>query len=266
MRQLNYFTVYSYRKLHKMSKFAVITGSSGGIGRALVKTYLSDGFFIIGLDKCASVLKLDSFSEINTDLREFAKNENYREKILNQIKNSLPQKLDKFVLINNAAEQILKTVSDIDWQDWENSLAVNTVAPFFLVQGLMEQLIATHGHVINISSIHSKLTKVQFSCYSASKSALEALTRSLALELSPKGISVNAIAPAAISTEMLKDGFRDASHKLKELERYHPSRSIGSPEQLASFVKSVVDQEGGFLTGAVLDFNGGIAGSLHDPG
>ena len=249
-----------------MSKIAVITGSSGGIGSALVQLYLQDDYVVIGLDRCPSRnAELDNFIELNPNLREFAKKESYRKKILNQIKSLLPEKFEKFVLINNAAEQIIKTVADIDWQDWENSLAVNTVAPFFLTQGLLEILIASRGHVINISSIHSKLTKAQFSCYAASKSALESLTRSLAIELSPKGVSVNAISPAAISTEMLKHGFVNAPHKLKELESYHPSGIIGSPDQLSKFIKSVTDQEVGFLTGAILDFNGGIGGRLFDP-
>lgn len=249
-----------------MSKFAVITGSSGGIGSALVQLYLQDDYVVIGLDRCSSGnIEVKNYTELNPNLREFAKNESYRHKILNQIKSMLPEKCEKFVLINNAAEQILKAVDDVNWKDWESSLAVNTVAPFFLTQGLSEILIASRGHVINISSIHSKLTKVNFSCYAASKSALESVTRSLAMELSPKGVSVNAIAPAAISTEMLKDGFANAPTKLKELESCHPSGKIGSPEQLAIFVKSVAEQRGGFLTGSVLEFTGGIAGKLHDP-
>lgn len=248
-----------------MSKFAVITGSSGGIGSALVYAFLSDNYSVVGIDTTDSGRNSVGFVEINADLFEFTKNENYREQILNQIKNHLPERLDDFVLINNAAVQILNPVSKLNWSDWNKTLTVNTMAPFFLVQGFMEQLKNTHGHVINISSIHSRLTKANFSCYASSKAALEALTRSLALELSAKGVSVNAIAPAAIATQMLKDGFAESPEKLKELESYHPSGMIGSPEQLAIFVKSVAEQRGGFLTGSVLEFNGGIAGKLHDP-
>ena len=249
-----------------MNKVAVITGSSGGIGRALVDAYLIDNYYVVGMDTISSGLTSDQFLEIITDLSMFAKSESYRDNSLDEIKNFLPKKFDTFVLINNAAVQILNPISDINWKDWENTLSVNTVAPFFLVQGLMESLIASQGHVINISSIHSKLTKEYFSCYAASKAALEALTRSLALELSPKGVSVNAVAPAAISTEILKDGFLDTPHRLQELQSYHPSGSIGSPEQLANFVKSISDHKSGFLTGSVLEFNGGIGGKLHDPG
>jgi NAD(P)-dependent dehydrogenase (short-subunit alcohol dehydrogenase family) len=248
-----------------MSKFAVITGSSGGIGSALVDAFLSDNYSVVGIDATDSGRNSVGFLEINADLFEFTKNENYREQILNQIKNYLPERLDDFVLINNAALQILNPVSKLNLSDWDKTLTVNTIAPFFLIQGFLEQLTKTHGHVINISSIHSKLTKANFSCYATSKAALEALTRSLAIELSVKGVSVNAIAPAAIATQMLKDGFAESPEKLKELESYHPSGSIGTPAELAVFVKSITDQRGGFLTGSVLEFNGGIAGRLHDP-
>jgi len=248
-----------------MSKYIVITGSSGGIGCALVDIFLSDNYFVIGIDRQSSGRDSNSFLEIEADLYKFSKNKTFRKEILNKIKNLLPENLEDFILINNAAVQILNPIPDLDWKDWDKTLTVNTVAPFFLVQGFSKQLIKTHGHVINISSIHSKQTKANFSCYAASKAALESLTRSLALELSEKGISINAIAPAAIATKMLKDGFVEEPQKFQELKSYHPAGKIGSPEQLATFVKSVTEQRGGFLTGAVLEFSGGIASKLHDP-
>lgn len=248
-----------------MSRFAMITGSSGGIGSALVDVFLNDNYSVIGIDNFESKRNSKGFIEINSDLCEFAKNEDYRERVLNLITNHLPARVDDFVLINNAAVQILNPVSKLNWSDWDTTLTVNVAAPLFLAQAFLAQLKKTNGHIINISSIHSKLTKENFSCYSASKAALEALTRSLALELSVTGVSVNAIAPAAIATQMLKDGFAEIPEKLKELESYHPTGTISSPEQLAIFVKSVADQRGGFLTGSVLDYSGGIAGKLHDP-
>jgi NAD(P)-dependent dehydrogenase (short-subunit alcohol dehydrogenase family) len=249
-----------------MSKVVLITGSSGGIGSALVRTYLDDGYFVIGLDRHPSTLpKTEFYSELTVNLLIFSKDRPYRDKIIKQIKENFPKIIKKLVVINNAAEQIIKSVPEIEWQDWETSIAVNAVAPFFLVQGFVGELKQANGHVINISSIHAKLTKPKFTCYAASKSAIEAITRSLALELSPLGISVNAIAPAAIATEMLKDGFKDMLARLRELESFHPSQSIGTPEEIASFIKAITDHDGKFLTGSVLELNGGIAGKLSDP-
>lgn len=249
-----------------MSKVAIITGSDGGVGRALVKTYLSDDYLVIGLDRVYSQSNAETgLRNIQTDLLLFSKNSNYRRDILSELRSVLPEMTAKLVLINNAAEQVIKPLADIEWIDWEASLAVNTVAPFFLVQGLVDELKASSGHVVNVSSIHGKLTKSNFTCYAASKAALSKLTESLALELSQLGISINAVAPAAISTEMLNAGFDKNPEKLQVLKDYHPSKSIGSPEQLAKFIKSISEQEGGFLTGSVVDFSGGISGRLHDP-
>ena len=249
-----------------MTQVAIVTGSRGGIGRALVKTYLDDGYFVIGLDKEvreSSVSK--NFFELHVNLGSFSKDLAYRESTLDKVKEGFPVEFSKLVLINNAATQILKPVKEIEWQDWEESFTVNAIAPFFLAQGFLSLLEKSDGHVINVSSIHAKLTKPQFACYAASKTALEAVTRSLAIELSPLGISVNAVAPAAISTEMLKASFNGEEQRLRELENYHPSKSIGTPEQLAGFIKAMTDQRSTFLTGAILEFNGGIASRLHDP-
>lgn len=265
MRLLDYFMQCS-KKVLGMNKIAVITGSSGGVGSALVQTYLDDGYFVIGLDRTPCEYPVNEhYQKIAVNLLQFSKDISYRDDVIEKIKEHLPNHPKKFVVINNAAEQILKSLPELEWEDWDNSLSVNTVAPFFLVQGLLKELKLSRGSVINISSIHAKLTKPRFTCYAASKAALEALTRSLALELSPLGISVNAVSPAAISTEMLMAGFKDAPDKLKELKDYHPSKCIGTPEDVSLFVKAITDQEGGFMTGAVVDFNGGLAGRLHDP-
>ena len=247
-------------------KVVIITGTSGGIGGALVKTYSQDEYLVIGLDKKSSNKNHgDNYVEINTDLFTFSRDHGYREHIIKKVKEFLPENIEKFVIINNAAEQILKPVLEISSEDWEKSLAVNTIAPFFLAQSFTRYLALSEGHIINVTSIHSKLTKCQFVCYAASKAALESITRSLAIELSPNKISVNAVAPAAIATGMLKEGFSGRPEKLRELENYHPSKSIGTPIQVSRFIKSITDQEGGFLTGSVLDYNGGIGGRLHDP-
>lgn len=249
-----------------MIKVAIITGSSGGIGRALVKTYIDDDYLVIGLDKSPSeTTSSKNYVELSVDLLSFAKDKDYRSIVIEEIRRHLSESINDFVIVNNAAVQILKPVADVTWEDWEQSLGVNTLAPFFLIQSLSETLAINRGHVVNVTSIHAKLTKPTFICYATSKIALEGLTRSLSLELSSLGISVNAVAPAAISTDMLKASFSDAPEKLRELKGCHPSESIGTPDDLASFIKSITEHKNGFLTGTVLEFNGGIGARLHDP-
>jgi NAD(P)-dependent dehydrogenase (short-subunit alcohol dehydrogenase family) len=243
-----------------MSKVVVITGSNGGIGKALVKAYLDDNYFVIGLDRIYSKPNLEfmeakNLTMLEVDLLLFSRDAKYRASVLDKIRSNLPDAMVRLALINNAATQ----------DDWEQSLAVNSVAPHFLAQGLIKELSEHRGHIVNISSIHAKLTKSEFTCYAASKAALESITRSLAIELSPLGVSVNAVAPAAIATDMLRAGFSDSPKKLKKLEACHPSNSIGQPEDSAQFIKTITEHGSGFLTGSVLEFNGGISGRLNDP-
>ena len=161
-----------------MSNVVLITGSSGGIGSALVKVYSDSGFFVIGLDKIQNYNTDLNYRYINIDLLNFAKDEDYRTVKVEEIVNIFPTTIGDFVLINNAAEQIIKPLSEVSWNDWEMSLAVNTMTPFFFTQSFKKYLSASNGHVINITSIHAKLTKPYFTCYATSKAALEAVTRS----------------------------------------------------------------------------------------
>jgi len=248
-----------------MNNVVIITGSSGGIGKALVQTYQEDNFFVIGIDKVQSNNSALNFFGIETDLDDFVKDIKSRESLIAQIREMLPKDINEFILINNAAVQILKPIEQIDYIHMNESITINSLAPFFMAQSLQKELSEHMGHIINISSIHSNQTKSSFACYAMSKAALESITRSLAIEMSPHGVSVNAIAPAAILTDMLKDGFNNNNKKINELESYHPSNKIGSPEELALFIKSISQHKGRFLTGSIIDFNGGIASKLNDP-
>jgi len=231
-----------------------------------VNTYYDDNFYVVGLDnKTSGNNNLKNFIEIDCDLTKFAKEKIYRNQISSLIKDSIPKDLKEFNIVNNAADQILKPVTKLEWEDWEKSLAVNSIAPFFVIKELLDILNSTNSHIINISSIHGKLTKSNFAAYAASKAALESITRSLAIELSPNGISVNCVAPAAIMTDMLKLSFNGNKRKLKDLENRHPAKKIASPSELAIFIKSLTDSKGKFLTGSVINFSGGISNLLNDP-
>jgi NAD(P)-dependent dehydrogenase (short-subunit alcohol dehydrogenase family) len=141
---------------------------------------------------------------------------------------------------------------------------VNLSAPFFLIQAFLPRLAASNGSVINVASVHAKLTKPGFIAYATSKAALVGLTRAMAVEIGSR-VRVNAIAPAAIATPMLGAGFADAPHKLELLRAFHPVGAIGLPSQVADLAVYLTSNSSRFINGSVVEVDGGIGARLHDP-
>lgn len=238
----------------------IITGSAGGIGKALVEEYQKAGYFTIGLDKDESKT---ANSNIKVDLFEFVNDENYAENFLEKINNAIDGRELK-ALINNAAVQILGDLEGVKLKDFRKTLDVNLTAPFLLTKLLFEKLKNAKGCIVNIGSIHAKLTKPKFISYATSKSALQGLTQAMAVDFG-EHVRVNLIQPAAISTDMLVDGFKDNPKGLKELESYHPSGFIGNPNDIAKLAVYLTSDDARFINGAVLGVDGAIGARLHDP-
>lgn len=240
----------------------LVTGANGGIGQALCRIFTDRGWRVIATDlEEHAAAPVDHFLSI--DLERMCHDDKYKDDLVSLLHESVPDGLH--CLINNAASQIVAPIEELTAGNWQESLSVNVVAPFLLVQGLLGKLELVKGSVINIASIHAQLTKPGFSAYSTSKSGLVGLTRAMAVELGSR-IRVNAIAPAAISTPMLVAGFKDNKEDMSELAGYHPANSIGEPEdvaRLAYFMAGVTSQ---FLNGSIIGMDGGIASRLHDPG
>jgi len=244
----------------------IITGSSGGIGAALVEEFFGAGYQIVGLDKSLpGTSDAPMLAEVRVDLFQYSNCGNYRLGINKQILAVLPKEMTSLTIINNAATQILAPMQLLSQDHINQSLGVNAVAPFFLVQSLIEILKQYRGVVINVGSIHAKLTKKNFLAYSSSKACLDAITRAMAIELASDGIRVNGVSPAAIKTDMLVEGLSHTIGALNNLEKYHPTNSIGTPAELAGFIRLIAEGVKIFATGSIFEFSGGITHRLHDP-
>lgn len=242
-------------------KSVLVTGSNGGIGSAICQLLKDKGYFVIGSDCTNDKNNLDGF--IRIDIRELA--------ILEEKRVEFSNKLDKLIgdtsfkaLINNAAVQILSSIEDLEIEDFRESIDTNLVAPLALSKLTFSFLKQNKGSIVNIGSIHSKLTKPNFISYATSKSALLGLTQSLSVDCG-EFVRVNAIQPAATATEMLLDGFKDSPEAFETLKAFHPTNSIATPNEIAEAVFFVISEQCQFLNGTVLDINGGIGARLHDP-
>lgn len=234
----------------------IITGCNGGIGSWLVK-YFKEHYKIIGIDR--GIPKCEPYKYIDYDLNNISCiSKNLIPQVINIINSS-----KEIILINNAAIQITGSIDNILSDDLEKSFRVNVIAAFELTKNLIDFMKKSKSTVINIGSIHSKLTKKDFLPYSVSKSAVDGLTRAMSIEYND--IKVFGINPAAVETKMLKQGLKDKNIAIDELERYHPSNTIGKPIQVAQTINSLINMPS-FATGAIVDIAGGIQYRLHDPG
>jgi NAD(P)-dependent dehydrogenase (short-subunit alcohol dehydrogenase family) len=244
-------------------RFAVITGAAGGIGQAMVKEFVANGYTVIATDWVPAPEGLGAHHYLQADLARTVGDEAYAEQVFSQIQSWLG-KAGLAALINNAAVQILGGADSLTRNDWQQTLNVNLVAPFIWIQALLPALEHAKGSVVNISSIHAKLTKKNFVAYATSKAALSGMTRALAVDLGPR-VRINAIEPAAIETEMLLAGFTDKPELYIRLQDCHPSQQIGHPCDVARLAILLVDKSIAFMHGACLSIDGSIGNVLLDP-
>ncbi len=242
-----------------MKKTAIITGSSGGIGSALCKIFKDADFNIVGIDKEGGTdSNQDHF--LSFDLSQLSYDKTYRLEQLSRL-NEFAQ--NTYVLINNAAIQILDSSMDIQLDQWNETLSVNLTTPFILSQWAIPYLRKNKGSIINIASIHHQLTKPEFVAYATSKSALVGLTKSMAVDLAGS-VRVNAISPAAIETDMLRASFENDKNKLEQLKAVHPVQRIGRPEEVAKLALCLSSGDLDFVNGTNLAIDGGISSVLRD--
>lgn len=242
-----------------VNKAVIVTGAQGGIGRALVKR-LSGEFHVIGIDKAAgreTGMILFDFAS----LRDGASASGLKERVNEELARADAR---LFAIVNNAAIQTIGSVEEVEIEDFERTLFINLTVPFIVGKLFIDQLAASDGSIVNIGSIHAKLTKPGFVSYATSKAGLAGLTRAMAVDLGGR-VRVNCVEPAAIATPMLEEGFKTNPLARERLESYHPSGRIGTPEEVASLVWHLVAGEIRFLNGACLGIDGAMGARLHDP-
>ena len=247
-----------------MKKRAVIvTGALGGIGAPMCEEFHDSGYVVIALDRADGEVRASHY--LREDISQVVGDAAAREGLVGRINGILESEDAQLVgLINNAAVQILGNTETLSADAWHETLDTNLLAPFFLTQAFLKHLEEVGGSVVNVSSIHEKLTKADFLAYATSKAALSGMTRAMAVELGGR-VRVNAISPAAIATPMLREGFKDNPEAYEQLGAAHPTQRIGKPEEVAKVARYLIEEAPLFLTGACLGLDGAISSRLHDP-
>ena len=159
-------------------------------------------------------------------------------------------------LVNNAGINLDKTVRKMTIEDWHAVLRVNLSGGFYMIKAVLEHMVARgSGRIVNISSVVGETGNVGQANYAASKSGLFGLTKSLALELARKGITVNCVAPGFIESAMVAS---IPTHVLDEVVARIPVGRLGRGDEVARCVRFLLEDDAGYITGSVLTVNGGL--------
>ncbi|MFQ5615939.1 MAG: SDR family NAD(P)-dependent oxidoreductase [Anaerolineales bacterium] len=248
------------------SKIVVITGASGGIGRATVHLFAQKGWRVIGVDRTPFG---DNFFEDGLFIRGDITDPAGLGSVFDQCRIFSGGALH--ALVNNAAIQIAKPILETTVEEWDAVMTANLRSVFMGVK-LAHPLLkaSSEGAVINVSSVHAIATSANIAAYAASKGGLLALTRAMAIEFAPDGIRVNAILPGAVNTQMLRAGLaRDHAgtgsleERLENLARNTVSGRVGTPEEIARAIYFLADHtQSSFMTGQTLIVDGGATARL----
>ena len=247
-------TVLALEARRVAERSVLVTGGSGGIGRAIITRCIADGYSIINLDRVAPKTLLKGETHYQADLTDPQATRDILQRITR----------DHQVLrvVNNAGFIRPGTLEDATLEDFDAVCALNLRAPMLVAQGLQPSMQAARfGRIINISS-RAALGKELRTVYSATKAGLLGMTRTWALELAPYGVTVNAIGPGPIATELFVSGNPPDSPKTKKILESIPVKRMGEPEDIAHAVASLLDDRAGFITGQVLYVCGGMTVGL----
>jgi 3-oxoacyl-[acyl-carrier protein] reductase len=240
------------------ARTVLITGASRGIGKACALSLAAAGYKLIlaarTLDKLEETAQLTRTSGAETFVVEMdlANSDSITAAIGKATKEF--GKID--ILVNNAGITKDGLALRMKKADWENVINTNLSGTFYVTQQLLHGMMRERwGRIVNISSVVGEKGNPGQVNYVASKAGLIGLTKSLAMELGSRNITVNAVAPGFIGTEMTHG--LSAELKQRMIEET-PLKRMGTPEDIAAAVKFLVSEEASFITGHVLDVNGGI--------
>mgnify|MGYP001027448204 CR=1 FL=1 len=227
-------------------KVAIVTGASGGIGRAIVKVLSEDGCAIVGFNFTPS-FDASGYTEYIVDVTD-------RSAVENAVKSVLENFGRIDFLINNAGITKDNLVYRMSYEDWDSVINTNLTGAFNMIKATIRELVKNEGVIINISSVVGLEGNVGQVNYSASKAGLIGLTKSLAKEFGKKNLRVNAIAPGFIETPMTER----LSGEIKKVALEKISmRRFGKPEEVAKLVKFLI-VDGTYINGQVIVIDGGM--------
>ncbi len=243
-----------------MSKTAIVTGGSRGLGRAIALALAEDGYDIVINYAGNAAAAEDTKAAVEAHgVKALTVQGDVSDKAA--VEALVQTTVDTFggvdVLVNNAGIVRDRLMRRMKEEDWDAVLNTNLKGVFLMTQAVSPYMLkARRGAIVNISSIVGEIGNLGQSNYAAAKAGVIGLTKASAKEFAARGVRVNAVAPGFIETDMtavLSDAVKE------QLVAGIPLGHMGAPEDIAEAVRYLVSDRAGFVTGAVLDVNGGMA-------
>jgi len=243
------------------AKVTVVTGADSGIGRATAIRLLDEGATVVAIDLKHTQPWPDQVEGRLRRLDLDVADPDAAQRLEAYLREEF-QRVD--VLANVAGILRIEPFLKVTRADWDRVVAVNLTGVFFLSQAVARIMVGsgTPGRIVNVSSVHAVVSEPNAAPYTATKGGLEAMTRTMASELAPYGITVNCVRPGATRTKMSEPIY--TPEIVRSLLAKIPLRKIAPPEWVASAICYLASDESCYTTGACLDVDGGYAmdGSL----
>lgn len=240
-----------------VNKIAIVTGGGSGLGFAIAQKFISQNITTIIAGRNVEKLKAakNQLGELCFDFPCDVSD-------LKSIPVFVQNVIDKFghvdILVNNAGINLKKEFTTVTDQEFESILTTNLTAVFCMSREVVKFMLQKKsGCIINISSMAAQYGLPKVIAYSASKTAIDGMTRAMAVELSPNGIRVNAIAPGFIFSKMTEKALNDDPERKAKVFGRTPMGIMGQPEDIGNAAGFLASDEAKFITGIVLPVDGG---------
>ena len=241
-------------------KVAVVTGASKGIGASIAKSLAAEGASVVvnyssskaGADKVVKEIAANGGKAVAVQANMAQKSD--IDRLFAQTKKTFG-KID--ILVNNAGIYEFLPLEKLTEDHFHKHFNLNVLGLLLASQAAATQFEGVGGSIINISSVVSTLAIPESAVYSGTKGAVDAITRSLASELGPRGIRVNAIRPGMVETEGTQSAGIAESEMRKQVEAQTPLRRIGQPQDIAGIAAFLASEEASWITGETFVISGG---------